>query len=72
MQELMVRMQIPGRMVPVRIGYVTRARRDWVAECFGGSLPPQRTTSAKMACYYLVRWACLQPSIAPFFSGLGE
>ena len=65
--RLLVRMQIPGRMAPVRIGYVTGAKRVWVAES-GDSLSIHRTKSAKAACYLLARWSRRQPNIAPYFS----
>ncbi|MBU2734271.1 hypothetical protein HAQ00_00690 [Acidithiobacillus caldus ATCC 51756] len=64
----MVRMQIPGRMARVRIGYLTGAKHTWVAECFGGSRPTMRAGSAKAACQLLAKWACQQPSITHYFS----
>ena len=69
--RFMVRMQIPGRMAPVRIGYLTGAGRAWIAERFGEKRPI-RAKSAKATCQILAEWARQQPSIAPFFSGLGE
>ncbi|MGK9452982.1 hypothetical protein ACSSZE_17270 [Acidithiobacillus caldus] len=70
--RLLVRMQIPGRMARVRIGYLTGAKHTWVAECFGGSRPTMRAGSAKAACQILAKWACQQPSIAHYFSRQGS
>lgn len=64
----LVNMQIPGRMARVDIGYLTGAVHAWAAEFFGGRRPAMRAGSAKAACQLLAKWACQQPSIAPYFS----
>ena len=45
----MVRMSIPGRMARVRIGYLTGARRTWLAEFYGRKRCPISASSAKEA-----------------------
>ena len=62
----MVYMAIPGRMWRVRVGYLTGARRNWLAEFFGGKKPSLPAGSAKEACLRIAEWALKQPPIAPY------
>ena len=64
----MVRMSIPGRMARVRIGYLTGARRTWLAEFYGRKRCPISASSAKEACRLLVEWASKQPSVSPYLA----
>lgn len=64
--RFMVRMSIPDRMARIRIGYLTGAKRTWLAEFFGGKRPSLSVVSAKEACQKLAEWASQQPSVSPF------
>ena len=64
--RFMVRLSIPNRLMRVRIGYLTGARRTWLAERFGPNAPSVPATSAKAACQSLAEWAIRQPSISPY------
>jgi Lon protease-like protein len=65
----MVRMMVPDRMARVRIGYLTGARRTWVAEFFGQQRPAAATKTAKDACRQLAAWASQQSAFSQFFTG---
>lgn len=62
----MVRMSCAGRLANVRIGYLTGAGRNWLAEFFGAR-PSVPCKSAKQACEILAKAAVKQPGLAPFF-----
>ena len=60
----MVRLSIPDRMGRVRIGYLTGAKRTWLAEFFGRPGHSSPANSAKAACHQLAERAINQPGIS--------
>ena len=64
--RFMVRLTIPDRLVRVRIGYLTGARRTWCAELFGRPARSVPATSAKAACRFLFEEAVKQPGIQQY------
>ena len=64
--RFMVRLTIPNRLVRVRIGYLTGARRTWCAELFERPARSIPANSAKAACRLLLDEAVKQPGIQQY------
>lgn len=65
--RFIVRLLLPDKLSsPIRIGYLTGARRRWLAETYGVKHSSIPGTSARSACLALAKWACSQPNVVAF------
>ena len=64
----MVRMSIPGKLAPLRIGYVMGGNQRWQIEFKGNNNGMLKASaSLKSACASLAEQAVNQSSIMPYF-----